>query len=188
MIRVVLFLLCATSIGTAALAADPPPGQATNQAVQPAATPSAEGFLGAVAAAGQFEIASSKLALERSRSNPVRGFANRMVEEHTVIAGRLKQAVSRAGLAAPSEKLDAGQQVLLDDLKSRDAASFDKAYIDDQRKVLGETVGLFRSYATGGDDADIKRFAQDLMLTLRSHLDDVGRLRPVPADRPKVGG
>lgn len=188
MIRVVLFLLCAMGIGTAAFAADPPPSQATNQAAQPAATPSAESFLDAVAAAGQFEVASSKLALERSRSKPVRGFANRMVEEHTVIAARLKQAVSRAGLAAPSEKLDAGQQVLLDDLKSRDAASFDQAYIDDLRKVLGETVGLFRSYATGGDDADIKRFAQELMLTLRSHLDDVARLRPVPPDRPRVGG
>jgi len=57
-------------------------------------------------------------------------------------------------------------------LTARDAASFDKAYVEAQYEALRELAGLFRAYATGGDDARIRQFAQGLLLTVRSHLDD----------------
>jgi hypothetical protein len=43
--------------------------------------------------------------------------------------------------------------------------------------VLRETGDLFRTYATVGDNARIKRFAQDQLLTSRTHLDDASKLR-----------
>ena len=66
---------------------------------------------------------------------------------------------------------------MLDDLKARDGASFDKAYVADQVQVLRDNADLFRTYATLGDNARIKRFAQELLLTVRSHFDDASRLR-----------
>ena len=63
MMRCVLSLLFAMTVGTVAFAAEPPANQPPT-----VATPSTEGFLASVAAGNQFEIDSSKLALERARS------------------------------------------------------------------------------------------------------------------------
>jgi putative membrane protein len=120
---------------------------------------------------------SSKLALERSRSRAVEDFADRMVDDHRAAAIRLKEALARAKREMPPEKLDARQQAILDDLKARDAQSFDKAYIEAQYRAHLATANLFRTYATAGDDARIKQFAQELLLMVRAHLDQASRLR-----------
>ena len=189
MTRCVLSLLFAllfgTGVGTMAvgttfaadLPAGPPTNQATNQAPPAATPPSTERFAASVAAGSQFEIASSKLALVRAGSAAVKDFADRMVDDYTTAAADFKVAVSRAKLPPPPEKLDARHQAMLDDLKTRDAASFDKAYVEAQVQALREIVDLFRTYATVGDNARIKRFAQDLLLTMRSNLDDASKLR-----------
>ena len=172
MMRCVLSLLFAMAVGTVAFAAEPPANQAPT-----VATPSTEGFLASVAAGNQFEIDSSKLALERARSATVKSFANRLVDEHTSAGARLKEAVSQAKLPPPPDTLDAQHQAILDDLKACDAASFDKAYVEAQYQSLRELAGLFRAYATAGEDARIRQFAQHLLLAMRSHFDDVSKLR-----------
>jgi putative membrane protein len=177
MIRCALSLLFAagvgmTTLGMVAFAAEPPAGQAP-----PAAMPSTESFLAAVAAGNQFEIASSKLALERAKSAAIKEFANRLIDEHMSAGARLKEAVSQARLSLPPDTLDARHQAIVDDLKARDAATFDTAYVEAQYESLRELAALFRAYATGGDDGRIRQFAQGLMLTMRSHLDDVRKLR-----------
>ena len=172
MMRCVLSLLFAMAVGTVAFAAEPPANQ------PPAvATPSTESFLASVAAGNRFEIDSSKLALERAKSATVKSFANRLVDEHISAGARLKEAVSQAKLPPPPDALDARHQAILDDLKACDAASFDKAYVEAQVQVLRETGDLFRTYATVGDNARIKRFAQDRLLASRTDLDDASKLR-----------
>jgi len=79
--------------------------------------------------------------------------------------------------AANPDTLDARHQAILDDLKACDAASFDKAYVEAQYQSLRELAGLFRAYATAGEDARIRQFAQHLLLAMRSHFDDVSKLR-----------
>src|SRR4029077_7363300 len=79
--------------------------------------------------------------------------------------------------AAAAGKARRKDQAMLDDLKTRDAASFDKAYVEAQVQALREIVDLFRTYATVGDNARIKAVAQDLLLTIRSNLDDASKLR-----------
>jgi putative membrane protein len=167
-------------VGRVAFAADLPAGQPADPSINqapPVATPPTESFLASVAAGNQFEIDSSKLALERAKSAEVKIFAHRLVDEHTSAGARFKQAVSQAGLPPPPEELDARHQAILDDLKARDAQSFDKAYVEAQYEALRELAGLYRAYATGGDDARIRQFAQGLLLTVRSHLDDASKLR-----------
>lgn len=188
MMRCVLSLLFAIGVGTISLgtisvgtisvgvlgvafAAVPPAHPAP-----PAPPPSTESFLESVATGIRFEIDSSKLALERTKSAAVKEFAYRMVDDYGSAAARFKEAVSRAKLSPPPENLDARHQAMLDDLKARAAVSFDKAYVENQVKVLRDIADLFRTYATIGDDARIKRFAQELMLTVRSHFDDASRL------------
>ncbi len=176
LLAIAIGMLSVAALGLGAMGiacAAVPPGPQT----PPAAAPSTEDFLASVAMSTRFEIDSGKLALERAKSAAVKNFAYRMVDDYNSAAARFKEAVSRSRLPPLPEKLDARYQAMLDDLGARDAASFDKAYVAGQVQVLRDLADLLRTYALLGDDARIKRLAQELMLPVRSQFDDASKLR-----------
>ena len=157
-----------------AFAADPPAKQA---AVPAMATPSTSTFLTNTAVANLFEIESSKAALAKTKSDKIKAFANLMVTDHTGAGTKFKQAVTDAKLTPPAEKLDAKHQALLDDLKKKEGAAFDTAYVKAQHDGHVETVAMFEAYAKGGDNARMKQFANEMLPTLKAHLDQVSKLK-----------
>jgi len=168
MTRIALSLMMILGLVTAA----PPRNQ---PAAAPA--PSATTFAATVAGGNQFEIDSSKMALIRSNSKPVKAFAQRMIDDHRVADGKFKHALAEAKLPPPPAKLSAEHRAVLADLKSKKAAAFDKAYIEAQYTAHVETVDLFKAYAEAGDNARLQFFAQEMLPTLQSHLDQVGKMR-----------
>jgi putative membrane protein len=158
----------------AAFAADPPAKQATAPAM---ATPSTSTFLTNTAVANLFEIESSKVALAKTKNDKIKAFANLMVTDHTGAGTKFKQAVTDAKLTPPAEKLDAKHQALLDDLKKKEGAAFDSAYVKAQHDGHVETVAMFEAYAKGGDNARMKQFANEMLPTLKAHLDQVSKLK-----------
>jgi putative membrane protein len=168
MTRIVLSLMMIVGLVTAA----PPRNQ---PAAAPA--PSASAFAAAVAGGNQFEIDSSKMALSRSNSKLVKAFAQRMIDDHRVADGKFKHALTEAKLPPSPAKLSAEHRAVLADLKSKKAAAFDKAYIEAQYTAHVETVELFKAYAEAGDNARLQFFAQEMLPTLQSHLDQVGKMR-----------
>ena len=87
-----------------------------------------------------FEIESSKLALDRSTAEPVKDFAQRMVDDHSAAAIKFKEAVVEAKLAMPPDKLDAKHRAIVDELAGKQGSDFDQAYIEAQYKAHVETV------------------------------------------------
>jgi putative membrane protein len=182
MTRTVFRLLAGTSLPlmlaaaplVPSLAADPPAKQAAAPAM---ATPSTATFLGNTAVANLFEIESSKVALSKTKNDKIKAFANQMVTDHTSAGTKFKQAVADAKLTPPVEKLDAKHQALLDDLQKKDGTAFDTAYVKAQHDGHVETVALFEAYAKGGDNARMKQFANDMLPTLKAHLDQVSKLK-----------
>jgi putative membrane protein len=157
-----------------AFAADPP---AKTAAVPAMATPSTSTFLTNTAVANLFEIESSKVALTKTRNDKIKAFANQMVTDHTGAGTKFKQAVADAKLTPPAEKLDAKHQALLDDLKNKNGTAFDTAYVKAQYDGHVETVAMFEAYAKGGDNVRMKQFTNDMLPTLKSHLDQVSKLK-----------
>jgi putative membrane protein len=88
----------------------------------------------------------------------------------------MKKAVTDAKAKAPPDSLDAKHQAIYDDLKKKEGAAFDQAYVDAQMKGHVETVAMVEAYAKSGDNARIKAFASDILPTLRTHLDNVKKL------------
>jgi putative membrane protein len=178
MFRPVLFVAVAlTAAAPAAFAADPPSTAAAPGVVATSAMSSDE-FLSKLAVGNKFEIDSSKLAISKTHSEQVKAFATQMVSDHGQAAVKMKQAVTDAKAKAPPESLDAKHQAALDDLKSKkDAAAFDKAYVDVQLQGHIDTVALVEAYAQNGDNPRLKAFASDLLPTLHSHLDQVKKLK-----------
>ena len=154
-----------------ALAADPSTKQASAP-VAPTAT-----FVAQIAFGNMFEIESSKLALEHSTAGPVKAFAQRMVDDHSVAAVKFKEAVLEAKLTMPPDKLDAKHRAIVDELVGKQGGDFDTAYIEAQYKAHVETVDLFKGYAQGGEDTRMREFAAELLPTLQAHLDHVAKMR-----------
>jgi len=100
-----------------------------------------------------------------------------MIDDHGAANLKFKQAVSDANLTAPTEKLDAKHQAVFDELKARDAGTFDKAYVDAQYTAHVETIDLFKSYVRSGDHWRLRQFADELLPTLHVHLDHVKKMR-----------
>jgi putative membrane protein len=172
-------LTLAVALGPAMLYA-PETGaqQAPSTAAKPARpAPATADFLTKVAAGNTFEIESSKLALGKNQSKRVVDFANMMIKDHGEAGAKFKKAVTEAKLTPPPDAMDAKHKTLHEQLSKKQGADFEKAYIDAQHDGHVETVSLFEAYAAGGDNARMKQFAQELLPTLRTHLDHVHKMK-----------
>jgi len=102
-----------------------------------------------------------------------------MVDDHSATGVKFTEAPNEAKLSLPPPpfKLDAKHVALLDELKVKQGADFDKAYIDVQHKARADAVELFKGYAASGDNATLKATASDLLPKLQHHLEEVIKLR-----------
>jgi putative membrane protein len=171
--RLAVLSLAALFLSAGAYGADP----ATKQAAP--AQPTAS-FVAMVVPANLFEVESSKLALERSRSSAVKAFAKHMIDDHSKGGVRIREALAQAGLSMPDERLDAKHIAKMQEL--RDAGdAFDSVYIEMQYKAHVEAVDLFKGYAAGGENKQLRGFAADVVPTLEAHLDQVAKMRSANA-------
>ena len=127
-------------------------------------------FVATVASGNSLEVEASKLALERSRNDAVRKFAQHMVADHGKVGEELRAlpvAASVGNFAALMPK----HKDQLSKLRELQGAAFDKAYVT-QIGVAAhqETVSLFQKAADGASDSQTKAFAQAKLPALREHL------------------
>jgi len=119
-----------------------------------------------------FEIESSRVALDRSKSEDVKRFAQEMIDTHTKTSDELKSALVRIGLIIElPTMLDTLHQGLLDELKSTNAQELDVRYIAQQKNANNEALILHKSYASNGDTADLKALASATVPKIEKHIE-----------------
>jgi putative membrane protein len=131
---------------------------------------SPETFVRQAAAANQFEIESSQLALQKAQNEKLKQYAQRMVEDHTKIADEMKQTLQRANFPEPPAQLPQEQQVLLRELKSKKGAAFDRSYYMDQLSGHRKAVHLIGGYARSGSNPDLKKLAAKTLPVIKEHM------------------
>jgi len=171
-----LACLIAAAVLTAGVPAFADPPSVATASPATALSPT-DTFLVTAAGANEFEIESSKLAQTKTSSEHIKQFAGEMVNDHTLAATKMKQAVNDAKLKAPPETPDPKLAAVLTDLQHKEGADFDKAYVDAQYQAHVAAVTLFENYAQSGDNPRIKKFATEMLPTLRLHLDHVKKLK-----------
>ena len=135
-------------------------------------SPSTQDFVTEAANSDMFEIQSSKLALQKVSDTPTKDFANQMITDHGKTSAELEALVAAGQVKAkPPTVLDDSHQSLLDKLKSLNGGDFEKQYHDDQVQGHKDAVDLFKRYADGGSNPDLKQFAQKTLPTIQHHLD-----------------
>ena len=150
------------------------------QAVMAQATPSAPAattkldsgdreFLENAAQSGHLEVQGSQLALEKARSEEVKTFAQKMIDDHGKAGQQLAALAKSKGYDAPTEP-SLMQKARLQALGLRDEG-FDKAYADEIGVGAHEqAVELFEKASNDVKDPDVKQFAIQTLPTLQQHL------------------
>lgn len=119
-----------------------------------------------------FEIESSRLALERSKTPAIRKFAQQMISDHTAASQQLKSALSGQSLAINlPTALDSQHEEMLNDLRKADAKDFDTKYLDLQSDAHRQAIDLHEDYAENGDNAALKTLAANLTPKIKQHLE-----------------
>jgi putative membrane protein len=98
-----------------------------------------------------------------------------IVEDHTKLNDELKSAIQKSGLKLPTT-LDREHQAELDQLKAATERNFDKQFRTQQIKGHQQALRIFQAYASNGDNADLRSFAQNAVASLQRHLDQAEKL------------
>jgi putative membrane protein len=172
--RALSWLVAALLLMPAAQAVTPP-DTATRG---PQAVVTTEVFLRQAAGMLKFEVASSQLALRKTRADTVQSFARQLSLDHSAAGLKFRQAVAETKLKPPRDALDAGHKALSDELAhTPPGKAFAKAFVEVQYRSLRDDLELFEAYARSGDDERMKFFAQEMVPVLRDHLEQAEKLR-----------
>ena len=133
-------------------------------------SPTTQDFVKEVANSDMFELQSSRLA-ESQGDDKTKTFAKKMIKDHEATSQELKAMLKGGKVKAdlPSD-LDSTHRSKLDKLKELKGADFDKQYDSDQVTAHKNAVDLFKRYADGGENADLKAWAAKTLPHLQEHL------------------
>jgi putative membrane protein len=182
--------LLATLASCAALLAMPALAQNGNPAFMTPGTGadqpnnSDRNFARAAAAGGLAEVEFGKLAEQKARSDAVKNFGQRMVEDHGKANDQLKGLAKEDGIPLP-EKLDPEHMATHDRLAGLSGAAFDQAYVQAQVADHQQTAQLFEYEIGSGQDADLKNFASQTLPVVLQHLEMAQHIQADMAAKPK---
>ena len=134
--------------------------------------PTAQDFAKAAALSDMYEIQAANIAIKMVKTGPTREFANMMIADHTKSSAAMKEAIGASGqsFAMPTE-LDAEHKSMINALGRLSADDFDREYMTQQMAAHMKTLDLLKSYAGGGDVAELRQFAQATIPTVQKHHD-----------------
>jgi putative membrane protein len=125
-------------------------------------------FLRTAAPAGISEVQEGQLAQSKG-TGAVQKIGARMVTDHTKINHELTNLAQTKGITVSSSATNA-QAAQLARLKELSGASFDRAYLRDQKRAHEQAIKLFQTEAQSGTDPELKKFAAATVPTLQEHL------------------
>ncbi|MDQ2878094.1 MAG: DUF4142 domain-containing protein [Pseudomonadota bacterium] len=136
----------------------------------PALSP-AQTFVNTAAASDAFEIATSKLALDTSKSASVKAFANQMIKAHTGSTDKLKSVTAALNPPlTPDPVMSADQQATITALKAKTGPEFDTAFATAQVNAHQAALDGLKAYGASGDVAPLKDFANGLVPIVTAHV------------------
>lgn len=127
-------------------------------------------LMGHLAQVQMAEIEAGQLALEKSASEQLKAFAQRMVDEHSADLQALRTLAQARGVALPDETTirSKSQSVVL---KTLSGSPFDRQYL--KRMGISEhqrTIGLLRDGLKNTQDPELRVLVGKMLPTAQSHL------------------
>lgn len=128
------------------------------------------------ASSGLAEIEGAQLVLKSTARAEVRNYAQKLVREHGKAMDELRRIVGARGLKLPPEPTGrhADMVTKLTGLTptDRDEAFLLRFGVDAHK----ETIALFERHASEGEDPELKRYARQVLPSLREHMAEAQKL------------
>ena len=142
-------------------------------------------FLTLANGSNTFEIQSSQLAEQKTSSPSVLRFAREMVRDHSMAARNMAAAEQSARMPPMPPALDPPHAAMLAQLQAAaPGPQFNQLYVQMQRQAHQQAVGLFTTYAHGGDNPVIVAFARQSLPVLERHLRHIEEIAGRGATEP----
>jgi len=132
-------------------------------------------FVKKAAVGGMTEVELGRLAAANGKSDAVKKFGQKMIDDHSKANDALKAAAKKGGFDVP-DKLDAEHQKVVDKFKDLKGDEFDKAYIKDMIEDHEKDVAEFTTASKEAKDAGIKDFATKTLPVVQGHLDMIKKM------------
>jgi len=114
------------------------------------------------------EVSSGKLAAQKAVRTDVKSFGQMMVSDHGGAEQKLLQLARARNYQIPAAATDAPPPDL--NLSKASGDDFDRMYIHAMVSGHRNTVMMFQDYAVTGKDPEVRKFAQQMLPTLKAHL------------------
>jgi len=120
-------------------------------------------FSAAASDANQYQMAASRLSLERSQRSDVKDYARDMMSKSQTSEQMLMASLSndQRKIAKPGSRLSAERSSMLKMLRDAPSASFDNLYLTQSVKVQQGNWATYKGYAEDGSDPSLKQMAGD---------------------------
>jgi len=140
----------------------------------PAAKPTDPQIAHIAYTAGQLDIEAAKQALDKSKNQDVRNFAQRMIADHTSVNEQALALVKKLNVTPEdnptSQSLAKGAHDERTKLASLDGATFDKAYVDNEvayHKAVN--TALSNTLIPDAQNAELKSLLQTGLTLFENH-------------------
>jgi len=135
---------------------------------------------------GVAEVELGKMAAERAKSDEVKKFAQRMVDDHSKANDQLKTIAESKGITLPSEP-GAQEKATMKRLEKLNGAAFDRAYMQAMVGDHVKDVNEFKKESNSGRDPQVKSFASSTLPTLEEHLQQARMARKAATSTTAAG-
>ena len=117
-----------------------------------------------------FEIESSQMALQMSRNEAVRSFAQMMVTDHTRMMNEMMTLAAGMNMDMSSMPMMPHHAQMLQRLRAASAAEFDMMYKREQVMAHQEGRMMHGTYAARGDNPALRAMAARAVPMIQGHL------------------
>jgi putative membrane protein len=135
-----------------------------------------------VVTANQVDIDAGKLAIATTHTQDVRGFAQRMITDHTGVNKSAVDLVTKLKVTPQdnptSQSLKAGGEANLKNLRTLNGAAFDKAYIDHEVAYHEQVLdALDKVLIPNASNAELKALLVQVRPAFVAHLEHAKRIQ-----------
>lgn len=119
------------------------------------------------------EVSAGQLAAQKATQPEVRSFGQMMVKDHSDAEQKLLKLAKSTGISLPAAATGGIQP---DPALKNATSAFDRLYVHGMVAGHQNTVETFENYAVTGKDPDVRAFAQQMLPTLKHHLEEIKRI------------
>lgn len=144
-----------------------------------------------------FEIASSRLVVDKGANAAVKQHAQRMIEDHRKAQADLEKAAGEQLMGAAGTRMVSGnaatmpiadlsamltppKRLMVANLQSLSGADLDRSYVAGQVNAHEATVMLLNTEVKLGNNQELKAYAQKALPVVQQHLVDARKLPGAP--------